>query len=196
MPEGLFVTIEGIDGAGKTTVVEAIEEEYAEAVTTSEPSTLNTGVLVRELLQQEDSHPITDFMAFMADRVKHIDEVVEPALEEGKLVVSDRYADSTRAYQPLFLKEYIDNPHVYIEDVIRPWNRTPDITIEIRISPQTAMSRVTSGEKYEKGDMLRKVHHNYQMLSRTHSARWNIVDGEQSQEKVIQDVVEIIDARI
>ena len=78
----MFVTIEGLDGSGKSTVLDAITEQYPTAVTTSEPSDRQYGKLVRENLSDEDSHGLIDFYLFMADRIDHIEFAVCPCLLE------------------------------------------------------------------------------------------------------------------
>jgi len=184
----MFVTIEGLDGSGKSTVLDAITERYPGAVTTSEPSDLEYGQLVRRNLSQ-DTDPIVDFYLFMADRRDHIEQRVRPADESGKLVVSDRYADSTRAYQPVALAgegKPFDSPweaKLFIEQTMASWNYEPDLTLYIDISPETAIERAAGDEKYEKRQFLEQVHDNYKALADT-TERIVTIDGEQSKEAV------------
>jgi dTMP kinase len=186
----VFITVEGLDGAGGTTLVEAIGEEYPNAVMTSEPSDLEYGQLVRRNLSDEDSDPIVDFYLFMSDRRHHIEERVKPADQSGKLVVSDRYADSTRAYQPVALSGDGDEPFdsgweakMFIEQTMAFWNYEPDITLYIDISVETAIERADGDEKYEKRQFLQKVKENYDALADT-TDRIIRIDGEQSKEDV------------
>lgn len=192
--DGLFVTIEGIDGAGKTTGVEAINQEWKRVANTQEPSELWTGKQVRRALSNdtEDVDPLATFYLFMADRVHHIRTEVEPALEDGMLVISDRYADSTRAYQPHALRDSVDEPSRFLESAMEPWNFEPDLTIYLDISPQTALERMDGTEIYEKEDFLTEVHSNYERIGTRFSHRWSVVDGEQSKEDVRQEVVDIV----
>lgn len=186
----MFVTIEGLDGSGKSTVLDAITDKYPGAVTTSEPSDLEYGQLVRRNLSQ-DTDPIIDFYLFMADRRDHIEQRVRPADESGKLVVSDRYADSTRAYQPVALAgESDDKPFdspweakMFIEQTMAHWNYEPDLTLYIDISVDTAIERAAGDEKYEKREFLTQVKENYDALADT-SDRIIRIDGEQSKEAV------------
>lgn len=187
----MFVTIEGLDGSGKSTVLDAILEEYPQAVTTSEPSDLRFGQQVRERLSQEKSDPLIDFYLFMADRIHHINERVRPTAEEGNLVVSDRYADSTRAYQPVALSQsgvfetQWEAKH-FIENTMAPWDYEPDLTLYIDISVDTAIERAAGDEKYEKREFLEKVRDNYEALadSDVFGERIVRIDGEQSPEEV------------
>lgn len=197
MSEGTFITIEGIDGAGKTTAIEAIEESYKSVVRTQEPSDLWTGKQVRRAISNanDDVHPITTFFLFMADRNYHINERIQPALDDGMLVVSDRYADSTLAYQPVALEEFIDRPQPYMEAVMEPWNLTPDLTIYIDISVETAIERSVGDEEYENEEFLRGVKENYEALVERFSDRVVLVDGEQRRERVQEDVLEIVESQ-
>lgn len=186
-----FITVEGLDGAGGTTLVEAIEKEYPSAVTTSEPSDLEYGQLVRHNLSDQDTHELIDFYLFMADRVHHINERVKPADQSGKLVVSDRYADSTRAYQPVALTEANIfesqwEAKDFIEHTMVPWNYEPDLTLYIDISVDTAMRRAEGSEKYEHREFLENVKDNYDAIANSDAFGDRIVrvDGEQSREDV------------
>lgn len=197
MTDGLFVTVEGIDGAGKTTAVDAIQEEFADVVRTQEPSELWTGKQVRRAISNDtdDVHPFATFYLFMADRVHHIDKEIRPAVEEGKIVVSDRYADSTLAYQPVALSEHLSQPQYYMEAVMEPWNYQPDLTLFIDIDVDTALGRMDGTEEYEKRDFLEGVHENYQELARRFSDRYVVIDGEQSKEAVAEQVIDEIGGR-
>jgi len=194
----MFVTIEGLDGSGKSTVVEAITEQYPNTVTTAEPSELWTGKQVRRCLSDETIDPLTDFYFFMGDRVQHIVEEVKRADEAGKLVVSDRYADSTRAYQPVGLGQsrHFDSQttaKLFIERTMAPWDYEPDLTIYLDISVDTALERCDGEEKYEKREFLEKVKQNYDALVEAESERFIVIDGEQSKEEVARQAVGKLD---
>lgn len=185
----VFCSIEGLDGSGKSTVLDAITSEYPGAVTTSEPTDLEYGQLIRRNLSNRESGSLIDFYLFMADRVHHINERVRPADEAGKLVVSDRYADSTRAYQPVALAGEngpFDSPweaKLFIEQTFSYWNYEPDLTLYIDVSVDTALERVEQEEKYEQREFLENVKDNYDALADT-TERIVRVDGEQSKEEV------------
>lgn len=193
----MFVTIEGLDGAGGTTLTQALKEEYPTAVTTREPSSRQYGSIVRERLSQ-DTEPMLDFLLFMADRFDHINEVITPADEAGRLVVSDRYADSTRAYQPVALtgdnapfNSLWEAKH-FIEFVMEPWNYEPDLTLYLDISVDTALDRADGDEKYEKRAFLEQVRENYDALCES-KERIVRVDAERSPEEVATAAISKID---
>lgn len=193
MNDGLFVTVEGIDGAGKTTAVDAIEANFDRVLRTQEPSELWTGRQVRRAISNDsDTHPLATFYLFMADRIHHIEEEIKPALDNGQLVVSDRYADSTLAYQPVALHDHVDVPRVFMKNAMEPWNFDPDLTIYIDIPVGVAMERVAGDEEYEKKEFLSKVQSNYQQIEKRNQDRFVRVDGTQSKLEVRRRVVDII----
>jgi dTMP kinase len=187
----MFVTLEGLDGSGKSTVLDAITDQYLDVETTSEPSDGTYGQLIRENLSDEEAHGLLDFYLFMADRIDHIESRVKPVDENDGFVVSDRYADSTRAYQPvalteagIFEKQFAAKD--FIEHTMQPWNYEPDLTLYIDISVDTAMERAAGDEKYEKRQFLKRVKENYDALADSNAFGHRIVriDGEQSTEQV------------
>lgn len=190
MQEGTFITVEGIDGAGKTLAVKAISEEF-DAVTTQEPSEFWTGKQVRKALKNE-TPAFTDFFLFMADRHYHIEEKIKPALRDGELVVSDRFHDSTLAYQPVQLRNELQFPQQWMERVMEPWNLEPDLTIYLDVPIGTAMDRLDGDEKYENIDMLERVSSKYEELRDRFVHRYTVVDATQSKEEVRNEVLGIV----
>jgi len=196
----VFCTVEGLDGAGGTTLVEQLSQKYPDSVRTSEPSDLQYGQLVRERLSDESSDPIVDFYLFMADRCNHIEQRVRPANESGKLVISDRYADSTRAYQPVALAGDTDEKPLdsqweakfFIEQTMSFWNYKPDLTLYLDISVDTALDRADCSEKYEKRQFLERVKKNYDALADS-KKRIVRIDAEQSRASVVSDAVAAVE---
>lgn len=194
----MFVTVEGLDGAGGTTLVEKIANEYPSCVTTCEPSDRKYGRMVRERLGNSDSNELIDFYLFMSDRIDHIENKIKPADKRGKLVVSDRYADSTRAYQPVALTgedkpfDSLWEAKMFIERNMVHWNYEPDLTLYIDISVDTAIERAAGDEKYENREFLQKVKKNYDALcdENDHIVR---IDGEQSKEEVAMSALGKLD---
>jgi dTMP kinase len=197
-----FISVEGLDGAGKTSVVEAVDNYFSEqgdtVVTTKEPTERVLGRRVRTRLAEPESEPLIDFFLFMADRWDHITNVIQPADEQGSLVISDRYADSTRPYQPIAMTgdgtPFTDQmgAQVFIEMVMQSWNYKPDLTIYIDISVDTAIERAAGDEKYEDRAFLEQVAQQYEKLcdSRSRIVR---VDGEQPVKAVAADAIAAIE---
>lgn len=191
---GLFVTVEGIDGAGKSTVVEAIDSHFDNTITTSEPSDLWTGEAVyRAIDSDSETPPLTDFFFFMGDRVNHIQNRIEPAVQDGQMVISDRYADSTMAYQPHALRDEMENPKEYMRSLMGEWNMEPDVTIFLDISVDTAIERIDGGDKYEDREFLYNVRNNYHEQIARHADRFEVVDAELPKNHVKNEVVSIIE---
>lgn len=167
---GTFVTIEGIDGAGKSTAMQAIRRGFRSLVETSEPSAFQTGEWVYEAIEGKtdvETAPLADFYLYMADRANHIENTIRPALRDGELVVSDRYADSTRAYQSVALEgcSTVSNPRGFIEETMKPWNLEPDLTVYLDVDPLTAVDRIEGEDKYEKLAFLEDVRDEYLALA-------------------------------
>lgn len=187
---GTFISIEGLDGAGKTTLINALDEQF-DVVTTSEPSEFWTGEQLRKALSSETPE-FTDFFLFMADRHYHIESLIKPNIEAGKTVISDRFADSTRVYQPYQLGDSrLEFPAHWIESVMAPWNYPPDIVLYLRIDVDTALERADSDEKYENRDMLEQVKENYESLvcSQIESdtgPEYIVLDGEKPKSDIVQ----------
>lgn len=195
-----FITCEGLDGAGTTTLVEELEHQLDDVVTTAEPSNRMYGKMVRENLSS-DTDPLIDFYLFMADRRDHITNHVKPAENNGKLVISDRYADSTRAYQPVALAseggpfDSMWEAKLFIEQTFSYWNYEPDLTLYIDISVDTAIERSTGDEKYENRKFLTTVKDNYDALADSNK-RIVRVSGEQSIDDMVGEAIDAINANI
>jgi dTMP kinase len=198
-----FCVVEGLDGAGKTSVVEAITEHFTEqgdtVVTTKEPTERAFGQQVRDRLAQPESDPLIDFFLFMADRWDHITNVIQPADERVSLVVSDRYADSTRAYQPVAMTgagtPFVDqlDAKAFIETVMQSWNYEPALTLYIDISVDTAIERAAGDEKYEDRVFLAQVRENYETVMEYQAGNRVRIDGDQPVDAVAADAIAAIE---
>lgn len=106
MSKGIFITLEGIEGCGKSTQMnllgKALHAKGHPVVLTREPGGTPTGEAIRKILltgENREIHPLTELMLYSADRAQHVQEVINPALDQGKIVLCDRFQDSTLAYQ-------------------------------------------------------------------------------------------------
>lgn len=192
--DGTFITVEGIDGSGKTTIVNELIRELG-AHRTQEPSEFWTGEQVRKALKEE-TNPFTDFFLFMADRHHHIEEFILPTLRRGDMVISDRFTDSTRAYQTYQLEEefneleQIPASH-WIEQVMDPWNIEPDLTLYLDVSVETGLERCDEEEKYEQAKVLNTVRSNYEIIAQSND-RVVRIDAEQEPKEVFKDALSAI----
>jgi len=195
----MLVSVEGLDGSGCTTLVEAIEQNCQNIVTTAEPSDLQFGQQVKDRLSRPESNPLIDCYLFMADRIHHVNELIKPNDCGETIVVTDRYADSTRAYQTIALTDagYFDSTkeaRTWIEQTMRPWSYEPELTLYVNTSVDTALQRCGQADKYERRQFLERVNEQYEAIAESHEHGDRIVriDGEQPPESVLQESMEAI----
>jgi dTMP kinase len=183
---GMLVTLEGIDGSGKTTVWEALRESRPAATFTREPTASWYGDAVRRSLADDDADPLAELFLYTADHAAHLAETVRPALERGDLVVSDRYSDSRYAYQAATLDGHIDRPLEYVIGVHAPWTRPPDATLFFDVDPATGAARSGATNKFEQVAFLEAVRDQYERLIADEPDRFVRIDADQSPEAVIE----------
>ena len=189
----MLVTLEGIDGSGKTTVWEALRDVYPDAVFTREPTDSWYGEAVDRSLSDDDADPLAELFLYTADHADHLSRVVQPALDDGKLVVSDRYSDSRFAYQAASLAGHVKRPMEYVRGVHQPFTRPPDRTVYLDVDPETAVARSDREDKFETVEHLRTVRDNYERLIDAEAGRFFRVDAEASPESVIDGVETAMD---
>lgn len=196
---GKLITIEGIDGAGKSSVVARLGSLLAEAgsavVTTKEPGGSKLGIVLRQMLQYQEMPiaPRAEYLLFAADRVQHFHEVVIPALQQGSIVVSDRMSDSSLAYQG-----FGRGHDLTIIKIINQWTMQgiePDLTVYLKIPVALAYERMqTRGAQKtvfesEKREFLERVARGFDQIFATRS---NVItiDATQAQDIVMQQTYE------
>lgn len=196
---GKLITLEGIDGSGKSTVAEKLQKnpeiKAFNPVFTREPTrgTL-TGDAVEKAIQS-DTDQLAELFLFTADHAEHLSKIIKPALKSGKLVISDRYSDSRYAYQGVTLKTRLENPLEWVKDLHRGWTIVPDLTFLFDIRPEVSVERCGKrGEqsKFEKLEFLRKVREIFLMLAAENPERFIVIDASRSSEYVEKEVTEKI----
>ncbi len=185
----MFVTLEGLDGSGKTTVWEAIGERYRDAVLTREPTDSWYGDAVYRSVDDDDADPLAELFLYTADHADHLSRVIRPALADGSLVVSDRYSDSRYAYQGATLAGVVDDPIDYIRSIHAPVSQTPELTFYLDIDPETAAERSGRTNKFEQTGYLQQVAENYEQLITADPERFVRIDATQSPATVLQQVI-------
>ena len=184
----MLVTLEGIDGSGKTTVWEALREAPVvpdDATFTREPTGSWYGDAVRRSIGDEDADPLAELFLFTADHADHLSRTIEPALDEGRLVISDRYSDSRYAYQAASLDGVLKRPMEYIRGVHSPFTRPPDATLYFDVDPRTGAERAGVTNKLERAGYLAEVRSNYERLVSAEPGRFVRIDATRSPEAVI-----------
>jgi dTMP kinase len=212
MMRGLFITMEGLDGCGKSTqlslLVGALSEQASEIVVTREPGGTPIGEGVRGLLVSEASlkiAAITELFLIIAARAQHVVEVIAPALEAGRILISDRYADSSVAFQGY--GRGLDLALVNELNKVATRSITPDLTIVLDLEPAEAQSRLShrpvggllGALDEEKLDFHARVRKGYLDLAATQPSRVRLVDASgsaaETHAKVMELVSEIIATR-
>ncbi len=192
----MLVTLEGLDGSGKTTVWEALHDVYPEATFTREPTNSWYGDAVYRSIDDDDADPLAELFLYTADHADHLSRTIRPALAEGDLVVSDRYSDSRFAYQAATLERSdveIRRPLEYIRGIHGAFSRPPDATIYLDVDPKTAAERSGRTNKLERAGYLAAVHGNYERLMEVEPERFVRVDATRSPEEVLDRVESVME---
>jgi len=185
----MLVTLEGLDGSGKTTAWEHLRDAAGPGATfTREPTASWYGDAVRRSVADDDADPLAELFLYTADHAAHLADTVRPALERGDVVVSDRYSDSRYAYQGATLADSLDDPLDYVRRVHEPWTRPPDRTVYLDVDPATAADRSGATNKFERADFLERVAEGYDRLRREDPDRFVTVDAGRPLDAVLADV--------
>ncbi|MFB6129827.1 MAG: dTMP kinase [Salinigranum sp.] len=185
----MLITLEGLDGSGKTTAWEALREPYPEAVFTREPTDSWYGEAVERSIRDDEADPVAELFLYTADHADHLSRVVRPALDEGRLVVSDRYSDSRYAYQGVSLADAgIPDAMAYVRDVHEPFTRPPDCTLYLDVDAETAAARSGATNKFEQVEYLAAVRENYERLLADDPGRFVRIDATRPADDVRRDV--------
>jgi len=197
----MFITLEGIEGSGKTTqigrLVEFLEDRGIECVTTRQPGGTLIGENIRSILLDPANsalEPMAELLLYMADRAQHINELIRPSLKAGKTVICDRYFDATVVYQGFARGlniELIQKLHQILFDDLKP-----DVTLLLDLAPRVGLQRawqqLNNGQRSghesrfeaETVAFHEKVRAGYLELARLEPDRFRIVDAAQSQDQV------------
>ncbi|WP_170528027.1 dTMP kinase [Ruegeria arenilitoris] len=201
-PRGLFLTFEGIDGSGKSTqarrLAESLEAAGHDVVLTREPGGSPGAEEIRRLVLEGDPDrwsAETEILLFTAARRDHLERTIEPALNAGRIVICDRFADSTRMYQGLSrgdLRALVDQLHGLMI------GREPDLTLLIDMDPEIGLSRAKgrqgTEERFEDfGPALQKrMRSGFLALADEFKNRFRVIDGNRDVDSVAVDVRETV----
>lgn len=192
---GLFVTFEGIDRSGKTTQARMLVEALrGEAVAVREPGGTEVGERLRDLLKDPavTIAPEAEALMFAAARAELVEQVIRPALEAGKVVVSDRFLDSSLAYQGVARGLGVDD----VEQINRfaTGGLLPDLTVLLSLAPARAAERAGQLDRFEdEGDSLQSaVFDAYRELAAADPGRWVIVDADRPSSEVHAEVMRAV----
>jgi dTMP kinase len=194
----LFISLEGVDGSGKSTQARLLVEALgADAVAIREPGGTEAAERIRELLADPDLElePLAELMLFLAARADLTERVIRPALEAGRHVVADRFSDSSVAYQGaargLGVGEVIGLCEAATDGL---W---PDLTLLLRIDPETGLGRAEGDDRLEREGLglQRQVAEAYEEIAQIASDRVAVIDADGSVEEVHERVMEAVRER-
>ena len=204
--KGYFISFEGIDGSGKSTQIQKLarflETLGFDVIITREPGGSVGGEEIRNLLLQGNVDrwsAETEILLFTAARRDHLERIILPAMEDDKIVICDRFTDSTRMYQGMRgpnLRNLVD---MLNEKII---NCDPDLTIVIDIDPQISLKRAKSRETVEERfedfgvEMQLNMRHGFIELAKEFSNRIEVVNGQQSVDDLAKDICSIVKAKL
>ena len=204
----MFITLEGPEGSGKTTAVEAavkaLEEKGYQIVRTREPGGTPIAEQIRNVILDKantNMDPRTEALLYAASRRQHLVEKVWPALKEGKIVICDRYLDSSLAYQGGARGLGVDN--ILNINMFATEGTFPDLTLLFDLDPKIGLERISRNKDrevnrldLEKLEFHNNVRNTFLELAKRYPERFVIIDASKSQEEVAKDTLDAILSRL
>ena len=200
----MFITLEGSEGAGKSTLIEHLKKYFLdnniEFIFTKEPGATEEGAILRTLLLNKNIEldPISETFLLLADRLEHVRKIINPALEKNKNVLSDRYLDSTYAYQGAGRKINKDE----LDKFIKPLNfPEPDLTIYLDLPVKQGLMRAKGRDKLdrfeeEEIDFFERIRDSYLKLAQEHKHRIFTIDSTISEAEVFELAKDCIEKKL
>ena len=201
--KGLFITFEGNDGSGKSSALQAVKQELKElgydVLYTREPGGSPIAEKIRELILDKANVGMddrTEALLNAASRREHITKTIIPALNEGKIILCDRFLDSSLAYQGYARELGVEN--VLNMNQFATEGLFPDLTILVCVHPEIGMSRIKKDERdmdrleIEKMTFHTKVYEGYLKVADQYNNRIVAINGEQTKEEVLQAVKDVL----
>ncbi len=198
--QGKLITFEGGEGAGKTTLIEALfshlKKEGKNLLKTRAPGGTKTGEAIRDLLLHKNDVSLaakTELLLFLADRAQHVQEIILPALKKGEIVLCDRFNDSTVAYQGEGRGFGMDK--VYDLCAFAASALTPNLTIYLDLDPKLGLRRASSNKDKIESEALafhEKIRQAFHQIAKKEPNRFRIIDATQTKETVLAQALELI----
>lgn len=163
-----------------------------DVIFTREPTTGWIGEVVNQAINSR-TDPVAELFLFIADHADHLSNLIRPALDDNKIVISDRYSDSRYAYQGATLQGIIRSPLKWVIELHKDWTIIPELTILLDISPTASIARLDDSRsqqtKFEKIDFLEQVRDNYFKLVDMEPDRFLVVDAQQPIKRVNENIL-------
>jgi dTMP kinase len=209
MDSGKLITFEGLDGCGKSTQLEKatdwLKVQGYSVLKTRQPGGTVIGQQIRDILlnpEHEELQPESELLLYLADRIQHLQDSILPAKAAGKIVLCDRFHDSTVAYQGYGRGLNLNSIESIVEHCIKPYS--PDLTILLNIAPETVDSRLERRQEHVEKDRLdleslsffKRVAQGFQELSAAEPERFVCINGEQEIELIHQEIINILQQRL
>jgi dTMP kinase len=202
----MFITLEGPEGSGKTSQIaplaEFLRQQGLDVLTTREPGGTPIGDQIRTVLHSLDNtamHPRTETLLFQSARAQLVEQVIRPHLQRGGIVISDRYADSTLAYQGYGHGLPLDPVRAIIN--FATGGLKPDLTLLLDLDVELGLQRRTQGGEWNRLDAYaldfhRRVRQGYHQLVQAEPQRWVIVDASPAPERVQEALRQVVTERL
>ena len=188
---GKFITLEGVDGAGKTSHIEFIKEYLTnlklDFIMTREPGGTELGERLREILLHDEMTPKTETILMFAARNEHIEKIIRPGLTSGAIVISDRFTDASYAYQSGG-KGVEDEEIDVLKDLVQK-NLQPDLTFLFDLPVEVSIKRLKKTRKLDKFEKEEKDFHEnvrkkYLMIAKNNPKRFSVLNSEKSIDEI------------
>ncbi|MFZ5997610.1 MAG: dTMP kinase [Nitrospirota bacterium] len=206
LEKGIFLSFEGIEGSGKTTqaklLSDRLSEDGYEVVLTQEPGGTVISNRIREILllpEHKGMSSMTELLLYNAARVQHLSEKILPSINEGKVVITDRFTDSTIAYQGY--ARGIDLTLITSLDIVATGGMRPDLTILFDLDVETGLKRnrgINKVDRFEleKVEFHKKVREGYLRIAEQEPQRVKVVDASLSSDEVKEQVWKIVKSKL
>jgi dTMP kinase len=200
--KGTFISFEGIEGTGKSTQAKLLyaylKEKGADVILTEEPGGTQISVKIREVLlsvEHKEMSPLTELLLYNASRAQHIKDVIMPALDRGAMVITDRFTDSTLAYQGY--GRGLDLQLIDSIDLIATGRLKPDITLLLDLDVQTGLKRnrgINKTDRLELEDVAfhERVRNGYHMLAAKEPTRIKLISVTAGIDEIHRSIIHII----